>query len=182
MQTAGLFVVFENGTQNYWTSTNGASWTLRTLPVKMYVSSTAMRGIVAVTTGSMFMTDYSSGQYQIWKTTDGINWSYLTGGVSGLAPVINLTRYGASLLGFNSYNVLYLSKDEGITWIPIQPAGNAFSSSYNTGFGCGCPISTTAFLVKYYDVAVNYKVMTVAIDTTKANLPSGKTNDFIRYA
>jgi hypothetical protein len=204
MQTAGLFVVVENSTTRYWTSTNGASWTLRTLPASLGASITSVanrnRGI-QVTTGALFYVGSGqiSGEQLIFKTTDGINWTVLKvpGRVAFAAfnTNIGLARIGSSTLGIypsNNTGLLFLSFDDGVSFHTYRP-GNEFTSTVPEtlgGFGSTggfLPISTTAFLVPVVaeiSGSATSRLLTIAIDSSKASLPLDHygENLFLRYA
>lgn len=189
MQTAGLFVVFENNNNSYWTSTDGTTWTTRTLPASpILYTAPATRRDVAVTTGSLFIKPAAQNCGLIFKTTDGINWTILnnmTDITGALGTSSRLARAGSSILvmtGSNGVPYVMLSYDEGISWI-VADISNGVGTSYFASFPT-LKISSTSFLsiFAYTSGASNLQgLATVAIDSTKAKLPNGKANQYIRY-
>ena len=71
----GIWVAAINGSTTYATSTNGTTWTSRTLPAALAGSGTAIRPKMAVFKEKFYYLAYVSSTVNIYSSADGINWT-----------------------------------------------------------------------------------------------------------
>lgn len=185
--SAGLFLAFEHGTTNYWTSTNGASWTTRVCPFGRAEVAQNQRRDYAITANNIFVRPRSGTAGRIFKSPDGVNWTMLNIASADFAGSYNSSqsRIGSlgdgilSLSGGGGNPFLSLSFDEGLTWINVDISGSD-ARGWVTPFH-GMKLTSTSFLVSF-DLSSGVGLATVAIDSTKAQLPTGSANQYIRFA
>ena len=100
-------------TNTYYTSTNGTSWTARTLPV-----SSVWASIVWHESASVFniFPRYGEAVSMPYYTTDGINWTICTGSfIASTRKAYYSSVYGATLL-FRNNNTQESYSTDGIAW------------------------------------------------------------------
>jgi hypothetical protein len=92
----GIWLISGGGTVDYFTSANGTTWTLRTLPAAMTGTGTAVRPKMAVFDKKFHYVNSLTGTTRIFSSENGIDWTE-TQIINGL-PVVQGWAVGPSTL------------------------------------------------------------------------------------
>ncbi len=184
---AGLFVAIATNTSTYATSPDGITWTTRTLPF-------AIGNAYMAFANGVFITVYNGNS--ILRSTDGINWSQITSGISTTITTYMGAAYGNGIWLVTSSPptsspVRYLtSTDNGVTWTtrtyPSWFSANPFSKpkARSTVFGAGrfaIPFNGSGpdNMATTVD-GINWQAGTVNINTTMDTMAYGGDRFFWR--
>ena len=125
MYAANMLMLMPNGSSVYNTSTNGVSWTARSLPSSGGFYVHGWNGTVALAV--------SAGTTLAYTSTDGINWTTRTLPAStGTQQMVYSPSKGQFLYTINGVVTAYTSPD-GVTWtqrnMPTGAQGGGFLNS-----------------------------------------------------
>jgi hypothetical protein len=142
----GILVGVKGGTTDYRTSTDGLTWTNRTMAFSI---TPDMNPIIFWSVTSLFYLSENNGG-KIWKSSNGTTW---TAAYTELGPTdFTFAVSGRILFAFSTLQGLILSTTDGTTWTrrrgsvngPVQSYANIIQCANGSLFHCN---GTTGALI-----------------------------------
>lgn len=99
------------GSSTYATSTNGTTWTSRTLPAVFSTSGANIRPRMQVRNGIFYYVSFSGGVGTIYSSSDGINWTSSGTTSTDLTTIVAWAVSSNKMLGFGSIGATTASDD-----------------------------------------------------------------------
>lgn len=106
-----IYVAAVENSTSYATSTNGTTWTSRTLPAAMSGTGTAIRPRMVVKDGVFYYVNLSGTTATPYSSSDGINWTAGTSFATDLTAVVAWAQSSDKLRGFGSVGDTTTSDD-----------------------------------------------------------------------
>ena len=137
----GIYIATTDGAATFNYSYDGTTWTAASLPGTAPSGATAiMSGLIddgstTLKTSHQIIAGQSTSSSQLWRSTDGINWSQVAapGGPYNSAPSVAYGKNIGVVIWAGTRDIIYTT-DGGATWTEVA---NALPSTGYTGLAFG---------------------------------------------